>query len=75
LVEKILTTTRKHGVHLEGGFSTLLVGTIVLEGLGRQLDPDINFLEEAVPFLPSEHKDFRSAVKFLKRKARDELSS
>ncbi len=37
-------------VKLKGNFSTLMVGTIVLEGLGRQLDPDINFLEQAIPF-------------------------
>ncbi len=27
------------------------MGTIVLEGLGRQLDPHLNFLQAAVPYV------------------------
>jgi hypothetical protein len=27
------------------------LGTIVLEGLGRQLDPNLKFVEAAIPFL------------------------
>jgi len=45
-----LAVARRYRVALEGNFATLCVGTLVLEGVGRQLDPDLDILEAAVPF-------------------------
>ena len=42
--------TRKYNVRLEGNFATLCLGTIILEGIGRQLDPNINLMVAALPF-------------------------
>ena len=39
---------RDYKVKLEGNFSTLVVGTVLLEGLGRQLDPQINLLQVTI---------------------------
>jgi aarF domain-containing kinase len=50
-LSEILRLTREFHVKLEGNFATLVMGTIVLEGLGRHLNPQLNFLEAAVPFL------------------------
>jgi predicted unusual protein kinase regulating ubiquinone biosynthesis (AarF/ABC1/UbiB family) len=36
---------------MSGSFATLLVGTIVLDGIGRQLDPELSLLEASIPFL------------------------
>eukprot|EP01117_Protostelium_nocturnum_P020609 TRINITY_DN9369_c0_g1_i1.p1 TRINITY_DN9369_c0_g1~~TRINITY_DN9369_c0_g1_i1.p1 ORF type:complete len:647 (+),score=195.61 TRINITY_DN9369_c0_g1_i1:96-2036(+) len=47
----LMGTVRKYGVKLEGNFSTLMLGTIVLEGLGRRLNPEINIIESSVPFI------------------------
>ncbi|PRP89792.1 putative serine/threonine-protein kinase abkC-like [Planoprotostelium fungivorum] len=47
----LMQTVRKYGVKLEGNFSTLMLGTIVLEGLGRTLNPEINLIESSVPFI------------------------
>ena len=35
---------------LDGEFATLLTNIIVLEGIGRALDPDINILKCAFPY-------------------------
>lgn len=35
---------------LDGEFATLLTNIIVLEGIGRSLDPDINILKCAFPY-------------------------
>jgi aarF domain-containing kinase len=47
-------------VQIEGNFATLVVGTVVLEGLGRQLDPQLNLLEAAVPFLFQHRKQVQA---------------
>ena len=46
----VLNLVRQYRVQIEGNFATLCVGTAVLEGIGRQLDPDLNLLGEAVPY-------------------------
>lgn len=35
---------------LDGEFATLLTNIIVLEGIGRSLDPEINILKCAFPY-------------------------
>jgi predicted unusual protein kinase regulating ubiquinone biosynthesis (AarF/ABC1/UbiB family) len=66
-LQQIMEVARKHKVTLDGNFSTLMVGTIVLEGIGRQLDPDINFMEMSRPFL------FHSLRKELTEKFKGKL--
>jgi predicted unusual protein kinase regulating ubiquinone biosynthesis (AarF/ABC1/UbiB family) len=46
----VLHLVSKYKVQIEGNFATLCVATAVLEGIGRQLDPEINILGEAVPY-------------------------
>lgn len=38
-------------VNLPGNFATLCVGTGILEGLGRQLDPDLDIFTASIPML------------------------
>uniref|UniRef100_A0A6B2L3F4 Protein kinase domain-containing protein n=1 Tax=Arcella intermedia TaxID=1963864 RepID=A0A6B2L3F4_9EUKA len=47
----VLDTVRMNHVKIEGNFSTLCVGTVVLEGIGRQLDPELNILDASLPIL------------------------
>ncbi|EFA76010.1 putative protein serine/threonine kinase [Heterostelium album PN500] len=51
LMSQILSLVREYHVKLESNFATLVMGTIVLEGLGKQLDPNISLLKAAIPFL------------------------
>lgn len=61
---------------LRGNFSTLCVGTIVLEGIGKQLDPEINLMGRAVPFLlmDSDFYEAKELLSDLTPKARAEVT-
>jgi aarF domain-containing kinase len=45
LLSNVLTTVRNHYVKMESNFATLVMGTMVLEGLGKQLDPSLNLIK------------------------------
>lgn len=47
----LLTIVSTHKVCLEANFTSVLLSLMVLEGLGRSLDPDLNVLAAARPFL------------------------
>jgi len=50
-LSSVLYLVRKYQVKIEGNFATLCVATTVLEGIGRQLDPEINVLDASIPVL------------------------
>ncbi len=50
VMQNVLALVRRYHVKIESNFATLVMGTIVLEGIGKQLDPDLNLLKV------SEHK-------------------
>ncbi|XP_033122574.1 uncharacterized aarF domain-containing protein kinase 2-like [Anneissia japonica] len=41
----------RHQVKLESNFACIILAIMVLEGLGRSLDPDLDILEAAKPYL------------------------
>eukprot|EP00164_Ancoracysta_twista_P012340 GFYU01019348.1.p1 GENE.GFYU01019348.1~~GFYU01019348.1.p1 ORF type:complete len:693 (-),score=131.72 GFYU01019348.1:71-2149(-) len=49
--QRIVTLSYRHKVQLETQFVNLVVGIVVLEGLGRQLDPNVNLIAGALPKL------------------------
>jgi len=49
----VLFLVRQYRVKIEGNFATLCVATTVMEGIGRQLDPDINILDASIPLIIS----------------------
>ncbi|KYR01542.1 putative protein serine/threonine kinase [Tieghemostelium lacteum] len=63
LMGDVLSLVREYHVKIESNFATLVMGTIILEGLGKQLDPNLSLLKAAIPFLltrPSEIPGFFS---------------
>jgi len=56
ILNDILSINRRYQVQIAGNFSTLCLGCVVLEGIGKQLDPDVNLLQEAKPFLFEKEK-------------------
>jgi predicted unusual protein kinase regulating ubiquinone biosynthesis (AarF/ABC1/UbiB family) len=60
ILQRALQLGRKYQVLLESNFTTLVIGTIVIEGLGRRLNPEFNFIQAARPYLQNE-KQVRSA--------------
>jgi aarF domain-containing kinase len=51
LLGEVLSACRRHGVMLEPKMANVVLSTIVLEGVGRTMDPDLNLFEAAMPFL------------------------
>ena len=47
----LTTLVRLHRVKVEPNFTTLVMAIVVLEGLGRQLDPNLDLFAVAVPML------------------------
>lgn len=50
-VTQVLSLVRHHHVKIEPDFTNLVVSIVVLEGLGRQLNPDLDLFAAARPFL------------------------
>ena len=51
LLGQVLDLCRTYGVEIDPAMSSVVVSMLVLEGLGRSLDPDLNLIKAAVPFL------------------------
>ena len=51
LLNDVLAVCRRHRIRLEANFATTVVAIAVVEGIGRQLDPELDLLREAGPFL------------------------
>jgi len=56
ILTDVLSINRRYQVQIAGNFSTLCLGCVVLEGIGKQLNPDVNLLQEAKPFLFEKEK-------------------
>jgi aarF domain-containing kinase len=51
LLGRILDLCRRHRVEIDPAMASVVVSMLVLEGLGRSLDPDLNLMKAAMPFL------------------------
>lgn len=53
LLSRVLDLCRLHGVEVDPAMACVVISTLVLEGLGRSLQPDLNLLDFAKPFVLS----------------------
>ncbi|KAJ1912855.1 hypothetical protein H4219_005441 [Mycoemilia scoparia] len=51
ILSKTMMAVRKHHVKLEPDFVNVIMAIFVLEGIGRQLDPNLDILKAALPIL------------------------
>mmetsp|Transcript_31271 Transcript_31271/g.45675 ORF Transcript_31271/g.45675 Transcript_31271/m.45675 type:complete len:106 (+) Transcript_31271:445-762(+) len=51
LLKRVLDLCRIHGVEIDPSMANIVVSTLVLEGLGRSLEPNLNLIEFALPLL------------------------
>ena len=51
LLKSVFDLYRKHRVKVEPNFTSVLLGIMVLEGLGRTLDPELDLLWVAAPYV------------------------
>jgi aarF domain-containing kinase len=51
VLERMMGLVRKYRVNLDPSFTSLVVSIVLLEGIGRQLDADIDIFSTALPIL------------------------
>jgi aarF domain-containing kinase len=51
LLSRVLDLCRIHGVEIDPAMASIVISTLVLEGLGRSLEPNLNLIDFAVPFV------------------------
>jgi aarF domain-containing kinase len=51
LLSRVLDLCRVHGVEVDPAMANVVISTLVLEGLGRSLEPSLNLIDFALPFL------------------------
>jgi predicted unusual protein kinase regulating ubiquinone biosynthesis (AarF/ABC1/UbiB family) len=49
----IFSCVRRHRVSLDPAFTTMAVSMVLVEGLGKELDPDAQLIEYAIPYFAS----------------------
>ncbi|KAI1181994.1 putative ubiquinone biosynthesis protein [Nemania serpens] len=51
ILQQVLDMVRRHHVRLEGDFVNVVISILLLEGIGRTLDPDLDLLSTSLPIL------------------------
>jgi aarF domain-containing kinase len=51
LLRDVLRLSYDHNVKLESRFVTVVVALMLAEGMGRRLDPDVDIIKRATPFI------------------------
>ena len=51
VLNEVLSMVRSHHVRLEGDFVNVVISILLLEGIGRTLDPDLDLFKSALPIL------------------------
>ncbi|KAH9044525.1 ABC1-domain-containing protein [Lactarius pseudohatsudake] len=51
ILKDVLSAVRRHHVKMEGDFVNTVISILLLEGIGRQLDPNLDLFKSALPIL------------------------
>lgn len=51
ILSDVLKAVRQHHVKMEADFVNTVISTLLLEGIGRQLDPELDLFKSALPIL------------------------
>ena len=51
ILQQVLSMVRSHHVRLEGDFVNVVISILLLEGIGRTLNPDVDLLSSSLPIL------------------------
>ncbi|KAJ8481204.1 hypothetical protein ONZ45_g15383 [Pleurotus djamor] len=51
ILRDVLKAVREHHVKMEGDFVNTVISILLLEGIGRQLDPELDLFKSALPML------------------------
>ncbi|QUC23739.1 uncharacterized protein UV8b_07980 [Ustilaginoidea virens] len=51
ILQRVLAMVRRHHVRMEGDFVNVVISILLLEGIGRSLNPDLDLLSSSLPIL------------------------
>ncbi|KAL6875232.1 hypothetical protein J3F83DRAFT_730413 [Trichoderma novae-zelandiae] len=51
ILQQVLSMVRNHHVRMEGDFVNVVISILLLEGIGRSLNPDVDLLSASLPIL------------------------
>ncbi|GAB0133854.1 hypothetical protein EsDP_00002248 [Epichloe bromicola] len=51
ILQRVLSMVRNHHVRMEGDFVNVVISILLLEGIGRSLNPDVDLLSTSLPIL------------------------
>jgi aarF domain-containing kinase len=51
VLHEVMSMVRHHHVRMEGDFVNVVISILLLEGIGRQLDPNMDLFKSAIPIL------------------------
>ncbi|KAL5606541.1 uncharacterized protein BROUX77_003734 [Berkeleyomyces rouxiae] len=51
ILQEVLSMVRQHHVRMEGDFVNVVISILLLEGIGRTLNPELDLLSSALPIL------------------------
>lgn len=51
ILQQVLSMVRGHHVRMEGDFVNVVISILLLEGIGRSLNPDVDLLSSSLPIL------------------------
>ena len=51
ILQQVLAMVRQHHVRMEGDFVNVVISILLLEGIGRSLNPDVDLLSSSLPIL------------------------
>ena len=69
----LLEIAKKFDILIDTSMATAIIGTIVMDGLGRQLNPDLDFISESVPVFTMSQKFRGEYLKNRFKSLKDEL--
>ncbi|CAL9732657.1 hypothetical protein MOUN0_O02982 [Monosporozyma unispora] len=69
LLNDMLSMVRTHHVRMEADFVSIVVAILLLEGIGRQLDPNLDLFESSIPLLSQYYRHRYSLLKDKKEDA------
>ncbi|KAH9254232.1 hypothetical protein BASA81_007833 [Batrachochytrium salamandrivorans] len=62
VLEKVMVLVHRHQVRMEPNFASIVVSIIVLEGVGRQLDPELDIFKTSIPMLMRADRMYQKAA-------------
>jgi len=75
VLEQVLGLVRSHQVPIDPSFTNLILSIIVLEGIGRTLDPTLDIFKESLPILAKVDREMKvEALRALRDSTKHKIS-